>query len=244
MGDQLIFHLGLAHSSCHPLVLLVVLEAEEDLLGLEVEGQGLLARMPIGRKFASFLGRGATEGNSFAFFFTSMESNSLAAATCLTISLGFLATHLDRDVTRCPKSSQPDRGDPPGVAGAEAHLPLLVQQESRPRHHPTPPLDLRQSHHKMCQMLLTPKALARSRLLSLMMGKPVLAEMDHCGKQVCQSDKTKRQGLNRSWMMRTWRMATTLSPEIATTFEDNNSFCVDQTSPPDSQDVQDGPTQH
>ena len=25
-----------------------------------------------------------------------MESNSLAAATCLTISLGFLATHLDR----------------------------------------------------------------------------------------------------------------------------------------------------
>ena len=171
-----------------------------------------------------------------------MESNSLAAATCLTISLGFLATHLDRDVrdVQC----QPNRGHPPRVAGAEAHLPLFVQQESRPCHHPTPPLDLRQSHHKLCQMLLTPKALARSRLLSLMMGKPVLAEMDHCGKQVCQSDKTKRQGLNRSWMMRTWRMATTLSPEIATTFEDNNSFCVDQTSPPDSQDVQDGPTQH
>ena len=96
MGDQLIFHLGLANSSGPPLVLLVVLEAEEDLLVLEVEGQGLLARMPIGRKFASFLGRGATEGNSFTFIFTSMESNSLAAATCLTISLGFLATHLDR----------------------------------------------------------------------------------------------------------------------------------------------------
>ena len=55
MGDQLIFHLGLAHSSCHPLVLLVVLEAEEDLLGLEVEGQGLLARMPTGWQFTSFL---------------------------------------------------------------------------------------------------------------------------------------------------------------------------------------------
>ena len=55
MGDQLIFHLGLAHSSGPPLALLVVLEAEEDLLGLEVEGQGLLARMPIGWKFASFL---------------------------------------------------------------------------------------------------------------------------------------------------------------------------------------------
>ena len=189
MGDQLIFHLGLAHSSGPPLALLVVLEAEEDLLGLEVEGQGLLARMPIGRKFASFLGRGATEGNSFAFFFTSMESNSLAAATCLTISLGFLATHLDRDVrdVQC----QPNRGHPPRVAGAEAHLPLFVQQESRPCHHPTPPLDLRQSHHKLCQMLLTPKALARSRLLSLMMGKPVLAEMDHCGKHVCQLDETK-----------------------------------------------------
>ena len=191
MGDQLIFHLGLAHSSVPPHVQLVVADAEEDLLVLEVEGQGLLARMPIGGKFASFLRMRATAGSSFTFFCTSMESNSLAAATCLTISLGFLATHLDRDVTRCPKSSQPDRGDPPGVAGAEAHLPLFVQQESRPCHHPTPPLDLRQSHHKLCQMLLTPKALARSRLLSLMMGKPVLAEMDHCGKHVCQLDETK-----------------------------------------------------
>ena len=55
MGDQLIFHLGLANSSGPPLVLLVVVKAEEDLLVLEVEGQGLLARMPIGWKFTSFL---------------------------------------------------------------------------------------------------------------------------------------------------------------------------------------------
>ena len=38
-----------------PHVQLVVADAEEDLLVLEVEGQGLLARVPIGWKFTSFL---------------------------------------------------------------------------------------------------------------------------------------------------------------------------------------------
>ena len=52
---QDLFHLGLAHSNVPPHVQLVVADAEEDLLVLEVEGQGLLARVPIGWKFTSFL---------------------------------------------------------------------------------------------------------------------------------------------------------------------------------------------
>jgi len=88
----------------------------------------------------------------------------------------------------------------PGEDCAVADLLFLVQQESGPCHHPARPLCLGRQHQNVQNILtsklsLTPKALAMVRLLSLMMGKPAWPEADH------------------------WRMAATLSPVMATTWQ-------------------------
>ena len=109
------------------------------------------------------------------------ESSSLAAASCLTISLGFLATHLAIKLSIMLKTKY--RYFSPGEDCAVADLPLLVQQESGP-YHPTRPLHLGRQNQNVQNILtrtlsLTPKALAMVRLLSLMMGKPAWPEADN-----------------------------------------------------------------
>ena len=118
-------------------------EAKEVPLVLQVVGQSLVARLPVGRQLHPTL-KIFVDQREFSYAkLTSAASSSLAAATCLTISLGLLATHLHIKIADGNVSEVP-----PGVDCAVADFPLLVQQEGGPRRHPTCPLRLSRHNHQ------------------------------------------------------------------------------------------------
>ena len=87
----MLFDLGLTHDAALLLLHLLVVEAKESPLLLQVGWQHLVPNLPASRQLSPLL-KEEIEGDHPSL--TWAMSNSLAAATCLTISLGFLATHL------------------------------------------------------------------------------------------------------------------------------------------------------
>ena len=135
-----------AHVTTSLLLRLLDVEAKEVPPVLQVVRQSLVARLLVDRQLHPTLQgeniRRSREKSQYARL-TSAASSSLAAATCLTISLGLLATHLPIKIADGNVSEVP-----PGVDCAVADFPLLVQQEGGPRHHPACPLRLSRHNHQ------------------------------------------------------------------------------------------------
>ena len=179
-----LFNLGLAHMAATLLLHLPIVQAKEScpLLKTGRGRQRSVPNLPASRQLSSLLQKEIKRDSGLKTLPTMANSNSLAAASCLTVSLGFLATHLAIKLLKMLQNKY--REFSPGEDCAVADLLFLVQQESGPCHHPARPLCLGRQHQNVQNILtsklsLTPKALAMVRLLSLMMGKPAWPEADH-----------------------------------------------------------------
>ena len=89
-----LFNLGLAHVVAPLLVHQQVVEAKESFPLLKAGRQRCVPDLPASRQLNSLLQEEIKGDSGLKTSPTLAESNSLAAATCLIISLGFLATHL------------------------------------------------------------------------------------------------------------------------------------------------------
>ena len=169
-----LFNLGLAHMAATLLLHLPIVQAKESCPLLKTGWQRSVPNLPAGRQLSSILKKEIKRDSGLKTLPTMANSNSLAAASCLTVSLGFLATHLAIKLLKMVQNKY--REFSPGEDCTVAEFPLLV--------HPASPLRLCHTHQKVqnistSKLSLTPKALAMVRLLSLMMGKPAWAEADH-----------------------------------------------------------------
>ena len=89
-----LFNLGLAHVAAPLLVHRQVVQAKESFPLLKAGRQRCVPNLPASRQLSP-LRQLEIQGDSGLKTSTTLaESSSLAAATCLTIFLGFLATHL------------------------------------------------------------------------------------------------------------------------------------------------------
>ena len=91
-----LFNLGLAHMAATLLLHLPIVQAKEScpLLKTGRGRQRSVPNLPAGRQLSSILKKEIKRDSGLKTSTTMAKSNSLAAASCLTISLGFLATHL------------------------------------------------------------------------------------------------------------------------------------------------------
>ena len=168
-----LFNLGLTHVPA-PLLLHLPIGQAKESFPLKTGRQRNVPKLPASRQLSSLLQKEIKRDSGLKTLPTMANSNSLAAASCLTVSLGFLATHLAIKLLKMLQNKY--REFSPGEDCAVAEFPLLV--------HPASPLRLCHTHQKVqnistSKLSLTPKALAMVRLLSLMMGKPAWAEADH-----------------------------------------------------------------
>ena len=88
------FNLGLAHVAAPLLVHRQVVQPKESFPPLKAGRQRCVPNLPASRQLSPLLQLEIKGDSGLKTSPTLAESSSLAAATCLTISLGFLATHL------------------------------------------------------------------------------------------------------------------------------------------------------
>ena len=91
-----LFNLGLAHMAATLLLHLPIVQAKEScpLLKTGRGRQRSVPNLPASRQLSSLLQKEIKRDSGLKTSTTMAKANSLAAASCLTISLGFLATHL------------------------------------------------------------------------------------------------------------------------------------------------------
>ena len=90
----MLFNLGLGHVAATLLLHQPIVHAKESFPLLKTGWQRSIPNLPASRQLSSLLQNEIKRDSGLKTSPTLAKSNSLAAASCLTISLGFLATHL------------------------------------------------------------------------------------------------------------------------------------------------------